>query len=173
MIFSFRGIVVAKFSVSIFRMILVDCGHNSWLCHKRRKVESNRFYRGDRKVQEEDELYNRLIWKEVKNVSITGLIEFLMALEGSRMDSPSFPLSLFHPLHPAIWPGQGYNFITLHLIVCIADWASLSIPANRGRWAQKKKRGIIKRSGKPHHFIFIDGQLLKSVGLWSPLSSQV
>lgn len=53
--------------------------------------------KGERKGQEEEELYNRLIWKEVKNVSITGLIEFPLALEGSRMDSPSFPLSLSIP----------------------------------------------------------------------------
>lgn len=46
-----------------------------------------------RKGQEEG-LYNRLMWKEVKNGSIIGLIEFPMAPEGKEMDSPSFPLCL-------------------------------------------------------------------------------
>lgn len=43
--------------------------------------------------REEEELYNRLTRKEMKNVSITGSIEFPVTPEESRMDSPSFPLS--------------------------------------------------------------------------------
>ncbi len=110
-------------------------------------------------------MYKRLMSKEVKNGSIIGLIEFPLAPEGNRMDSPSFPL---YPLHPSICPSQRYNFITLHLIVCVAGRASLSVPANRGRWERRKRSRIIEQSGKPHHFIFIDGQLVKAMGYVVP-----
>lgn len=78
---------------------------------------------------------------------------------------PTLPLQ--QP-HPAICPGQRYNFITLHLIVCAAGRASVSVPANRGRWARRTESGIIEQSGKPHHFIFIDGQLVKATGYVVP-----
>lgn len=78
---------------------------------------------------------------------------------------PTLPL---YPLHPLICPGQRYNFITLHLTVCVAGRASLSVPANRGRWERRKKSRIIEQSGKPHHFIFIDGQLVKAMGYVVP-----
>lgn len=48
--------------------------------------------------EEDRQLYNRLMWKEVKNVSIAGLTELAWVPEGSRMDSPSFPLSLSVPI---------------------------------------------------------------------------
>lgn len=70
------------------------------------------------------ELCNSLMWKEVKNVSIIRLIEFPVAPEGGRMDSPSFPLGL--SIQPC--PGKRYNFINLHLIVCSAGRASHSVP---------------------------------------------
>lgn len=45
-------------------------------------------------------MYKRLMWKEVKNGSIIGLIEFPLAPEGNRMDSPSFLLCLSIPFIP-------------------------------------------------------------------------
>lgn len=111
--------------------------------------------------------YNRLIWKEVKNGSIMWLIEFAVALEGSGMDSPPSHFASPSP-HPSICPAQRYNFITLHLIVCLAGRAPLSAPAGGGRWERRKKCRIIEQSTKPHHFIFIDGQLVKAMGYVVP-----
>lgn len=52
--------------------------------------------------------------------------------------------------------------------MCVAGRDSLSVPANRGRWVRRKKSRIIEQSGKPHHFIFIDGQLVKAMGYVVP-----
>lgn len=38
----------------------------------------------------------------------------------------------------------------------------------QGRWERRKKSRIIEQSGKPQHFIFIDGQLVKAVGYMVP-----
>lgn len=57
-------------------------------------MNKNLLHHLDRRLRrEEEELYNRLTRKGMKNVSITGSIEFPVTLEESRMDSPSFPLS--------------------------------------------------------------------------------
>lgn len=106
---------------------------------------------------------NRLMWKEVKNGSIIGLIEFPLAQRDTEWTLPPSHFASLSP-HPSICPGRRYNFITLHLIVCVAGRGSLSVPANRGRWERRKKSRIIEQSGQPHHFIFIDGQRVKVMG---------
>lgn len=61
-----------------------------------KKGDAVLFIKTERKGLEE-ELYNRLMWKEVKNGSIMGLIEFPLFPEENRMDSPSFPLCFSIP----------------------------------------------------------------------------
>lgn len=56
--------------------------------------------------------------------------------------------------------------------MCDAGRDSLSVPANSGRWERRKRSGIIEQSGKPHHFIFIDGQLVKAMGYVVPPEQQ-
>lgn len=141
-----------------------DAADAVWCCPAIRKQRKRVGRKGQKEREKERELCYGQMSMQVKNISIIF----------NRISSDPWGKSEWdHPLplcslsfHLSICSGLMHNFITPHLIVRVAGRASVCVTANRGRW---KSSGIMDRRGKPHHFIFMDRQLVKVMGLHGPL----